>query len=87
MNKCSFNGNPAPVIRFMQFHYCTVRNPGTGADDTHACMHANRRACSTHGSIQIINGNGFGGMIVSGNKEFRWRRMLYVVSAWDPVHR
>ena len=28
-----FNGNPAPVIRFMQFHYCTVSNPGTGADD------------------------------------------------------
>ena len=24
------NGNPAPVIRFMQFHYC---NSGTGADD------------------------------------------------------
>ena len=28
-----FNGNPAPVIRFMQFHYCTVSNPGTRADD------------------------------------------------------
>ena len=28
-----FNGNPAPVIRFMQFHYCTVSNLGTGADD------------------------------------------------------
>ena len=28
-----FNGNPAPVIRSMQFHYCTVSNPGTGADD------------------------------------------------------
>ena len=27
------NGNPAPIIRFMQFHYCTVSNPGTGADD------------------------------------------------------
>ena len=26
-------GNPAPVIRSMQFHYCTVSNPGTGADD------------------------------------------------------
>ncbi len=25
--------NPAPVIRSMQFHYCTVSNPGTGADD------------------------------------------------------
>ncbi len=24
--------NPAPVIRSMQFHYCTVSNPGTGAD-------------------------------------------------------
>ena len=28
-----FYNNPAPVIRFMQFHYCTVSNPGTGADD------------------------------------------------------
>ena len=27
------NGNPAPVIRFMQFHYCIASNPGTGADD------------------------------------------------------
>ena len=27
------NGNPAPVIRFTQFHYCTVSNPGTGADE------------------------------------------------------
>ena len=27
------NGNPAPVIRFMQFHYCTASSPGTGADD------------------------------------------------------
>ena len=27
-----FYNNPAPVIRSM--HYCTVRNPGTGADDT-----------------------------------------------------
>ena len=25
--------NPAPVIRSTQFHYCTVSNPGTGADD------------------------------------------------------
>ena len=22
-----FNGNPAPVIRSMQFHYCIVSNP------------------------------------------------------------
>ena len=30
--------NPAPVIRSMQFHYCTVSNPGTGADDAiYAC--------------------------------------------------
>ena len=29
-----FNGNPAPVIRLMQFHYSTVSNPGTGADNT-----------------------------------------------------
>ena len=28
-----FYSNPAPVIRFMQFHYCAVSNPGTGADD------------------------------------------------------
>ena len=28
-----FNGNPDLVIRFIQFHYCTVSNPGTGADD------------------------------------------------------
>ena len=28
-----FNGNPAPVFRSMQFHYCTVSNPGIGADD------------------------------------------------------
>ena len=28
-----FYNNPAPVIRSMQFHYCTVSNPGTGADD------------------------------------------------------
>ena len=28
-----FYNNPAPVIRFMQFHYCTVSNPGTAADD------------------------------------------------------
>ena len=27
------NGDPAPVIRFMQYHYYTVSNPGTGADD------------------------------------------------------
>ena len=36
VSKCSlytFYGNPAPVIRSMQFHYCTVSNPGTGADD------------------------------------------------------
>ncbi len=36
VSKCSlykFYNNPAPVIRFMQFHYCTVSNPGTGADD------------------------------------------------------
>ena len=35
-----FNGNPAPVIRFMQFHYCTVSNPGTGADDTFVLKHS-----------------------------------------------
>ena len=28
-----FYNNPAPVIRSTQFHYCTVSNPGTGADD------------------------------------------------------
>ena len=28
-----FNGNPAPINRSMQFHYCTDSNPGTGADD------------------------------------------------------
>ena len=28
-----FYNNPATVIRSMQFHYCTVSNPGTGADD------------------------------------------------------
>ena len=36
VSKCSlytFYNNPAPVIRSMQFHYCTVSNPGTGADD------------------------------------------------------
>ena len=36
VSKCSFiyvYNNPAPVIRAMQFHYCTVSNPGTGADD------------------------------------------------------
>ena len=33
VSKCSVNGNSAPVIRFVQFHYCTVSNPGTGADD------------------------------------------------------
>ena len=27
-----FYNNPAPVIRSMR-HYCTVSNPGTGADD------------------------------------------------------
>ena len=27
------NGNPTPVISVMQFHYCTVSNPGTRADD------------------------------------------------------
>ena len=35
VSKCSlytFYSNPAPV-RSMQFHYCTVSNPGTGADD------------------------------------------------------
>ena len=31
-----FYNNPAPVIRSTQFHYCTVSNPGTGADD--ACV-------------------------------------------------
>ena len=25
--------DPAPVIRSMQFHYCTVNDRGTGADD------------------------------------------------------
>ena len=29
-----FYGNPAPVIRSMQFYYCTASNPGSGADDT-----------------------------------------------------
>ena len=36
VSQCSlytFYSNPAPVIRSMQFHYCTVSNPGTGADD------------------------------------------------------
>ena len=37
VSKCSLYvftcSNPAPVIRSMQFHYCTVSNPGTGADD------------------------------------------------------
>ena len=28
-----FYNNPAPVNKSMQFHYCTVSNPGTGADD------------------------------------------------------
>ena len=28
-----FNGNPVPVFRAMQFHYCTVSNPGIGGDD------------------------------------------------------
>ena len=28
-----FYNNPALFIRSMQFHYCTVSNPGTGADD------------------------------------------------------
>ncbi len=28
-----FYNNPAPVNRSTQFHYCTVSNPGTGADD------------------------------------------------------
>ena len=28
-----FNSNPAPGIRSMQFHYCTVSNLGTRADD------------------------------------------------------
>ena len=31
--------NPAPVIRSMQFHYCTVSNPGTGADDAFVLKH------------------------------------------------
>ena len=34
-----FYSNPAPVIRFMQFHYCTVSNPGTGADDAFVSKH------------------------------------------------
>ena len=29
---CFYN-NPAPVNGSMQFHYCTVSNPGTGADN------------------------------------------------------
>ena len=37
VSECSFctrvNGNPTLVIRFMQFHYCTVSNPGTRADN------------------------------------------------------
>ena len=28
-----FYNNPAPVNGSTQFHYCTVSNPGTGADD------------------------------------------------------
>ena len=28
-----FYNNPAPVNRSTQFHYCTITNPGTGADD------------------------------------------------------
>ena len=28
-----FDNNPSPVIRSTQFQYCTVSNPGTGADD------------------------------------------------------
>ena len=28
-----FYSNPASVNRSMQFHYCTISNPGTGADD------------------------------------------------------
>ena len=28
-----FYNYPATVIRSMQFRYCTVSNPGTGADD------------------------------------------------------
>ena len=35
--------NLAPVIRSMQFHYCTVSNPGTGADDAF-CFEALRVA-------------------------------------------
>ena len=36
VSKCTlytFYNNPAPVNRSMQFDYCTVSNPGTGADD------------------------------------------------------
>ena len=46
VSKCSlytFYSNPAPVIRAMQFHYCTVSNPGTGADDAF-CFEALRVA-------------------------------------------
>ncbi len=46
VSKCSlykFYNNPAPVIRSMQFHYCTVSNPGTGADDAF-CFEALRVA-------------------------------------------
>ena len=38
VSKCSLHGirfynNPALLNGSMQFHYCTVSNPGTGADD------------------------------------------------------
>ena len=32
--------NPAPVMRSIQFHYCTVSNPGTGADDAFVLRNA-----------------------------------------------
>ena len=45
VSKCScFNGNPALVIRSMQFHYCTVSNPGTGAARRRFCFEARRLA-------------------------------------------
>ena len=49
-----FYNNPVPVIRSMQFHYCTVSNPGTGADDAfvlkrgverNATWHSHSRRC------------------------------------------
>ena len=44
-----FYGNPALVIRFMQFYYYTARKPGTGADHAFFLSAACSRGLTSHG--------------------------------------